>query len=725
MRSPASVSPSPTDAATSLTAALPQLLQPKAIAVVGASQRGGRGTNVIRNLCDCGYGGDIFAVNPRYAEILGHKCVASVRDLPAAVECLVVAIGADAACDVLEDAFAHGIRAAIVLSAGFGEGGHGGARGDRLRALAARGMCICGPNCFGLINVKAGMAAYSGPLARPLRAGPVALVSQSGGLGANVFAPLMVDRELGFSHFISSGNQLGAATEDYVEYFLDDPDIRVVACIVEALKNPKKLAAAARTAHARRKTLVFFQVGRSAAGRELTQSHTGALVDNGDILSAFLRRCGILQVATHDELVETVELLANAPRDEAIGREVIVISGSGGGAAVAADVLADAGVPLAPLAPATRQRIAAVMPEFGSVTNPIDATGSMYDDATLLPKLLDAILDEPGRPVIAASVNARPAGNPHMRGFATTIAAAARASGRTFVAYQYSPLGGPLDTEVIRTLHAANVPFLLGTSNSMRAIRVLTQRRDAWARAARDGGDDRAREPVAANADQSWDFLSARERLVASGVPVVAAELARSADEAATIARRLGAPVAVKAEAPGLLHKSDIGCVALNLTGDEAVRQAFRTVMANCAEAGHKGAASALIQPMVSGVAEAFAGVIDDPLFGPAVCFGMGGILVEILHDATIEMAPLSHDVARDMIAHTRAARLLDGARGREPGDVEALTDLLVRLGDFAVAHAGAFQALDLNPIIVRPAGAGVVAVDIAIEERTGAKDKT
>jgi acyl-CoA synthetase (NDP forming) len=398
-----------------------------------------------------------------------------------------------------------------------------------------------------------------------------------------------------------------------------------------------------------------------------------------------------------------------------------VISGSGGGAAVAADVLADAGVPLAPLTPATRERIAAVMPEFGSVTNPIDATGSMYDDPTLLPKLFDAILAEPGRPVIAASVNARPAGNPHMRGFAAGIAEAARASGRTFVAYQYSPLGGPLDTEVVRTLHGANVPFLLGTSNTMRAIRVLAQRRDAWARAA---SGDPAFGSVTPVGHQSWDFLSARESLVASGVPVVAAELARSEDEAVAIARRLGQPVAVKAEAPGLLHKSDIGCVALNQTGDDAVREAYRTVTANCAKAGF-GPAPALIQPMVSGIAEAYAGIIDDPLFGPAICFGMGGIFIEILHDATIEMAPLSCDVASEMIRRTKAARLLDGARGRKPGDVEALVDLLMRLGEFAVAHAGAFRALDLNPIIVGPAGAGVVAVDIAIEERTGSKDKT
>ena len=698
-----------------LTAALPQLLTPKAIAVIGASQRGGRGTNVIANLRDCGFAGGIFAVNPRYQEVLGYPCVATVRDLPAAVECITVAVAADAACDVLEDAFAHGIRAAVVLSAGFGEGGHGSARGDRLRALAERGMCICGPNCFGLINVTTGMAAYSGPLMKPLRPGPVALVSQSGGLGASVFAPLMTDRELGFSHFVSCGNQLGATIEDFVEYFLDDPAVTVIAAIVEALRNPRKLAALARVAHERRKTLVFFQAGRSAAGRRLTQSHTGALVANSDILAAFLRRCGILQAATHDELVEAVELFANAPRHETIGRDVIVISGSGGGAAVAADMLDDAGVALAPLQATTRAAIEAVMPEFGSVTNPIDATGAMYDDAALLPKLFEAILAEPGRPAIAASVSARPVGNKHMRHFAETMANVARASGRTIVAYQYSPLGGPLDTEVIRTLHGARVPFLLGTSNAMRALRFLAQRGEHWARA--DRNRNGAANTVKAGVERGpWDFLAARRRLVTGGIPVVEAELARSEDEAVAIARKLAAPVAVKAEAPSLLHKSDVGCVRLGIAGDDAIKQAFRDVMTNCAKAGFKDATGALIQPMVTGVAEAFAGIIDDPLFGPAICFGMGGIFVEILADTTIEMAPLSRDTALAMISRLKAARLLDGARGRAPGDIDALADLLVRLGDFAVAHAGAFRALDLNPIIVGPAGAGVVAVDIAVE---------
>jgi acetyltransferase len=693
------------------------LLDPKAVAVVGASQRRSRGTSVMANLRDSGFKGEIYAVNPRYQEILGYPCVASVADLPPQVDCLVVAIGADAACDVLEQAYAHGIRAAVVLAAGFGEGGHGEARAARLRALAANGMCICGPNCFGLISVKASVASFSGTVPKPLRPGPVALVSQSGGLGATAFNPLMGEREIGFGYFVSCGNQIGATIEDYVEYFLRDPDINVIAIVAEALKQPQKLLRLAREANAQRKTLMLFQAGRTAAGQVLTRSHTGALAGNSEVLSAFLRRCGIVQADTFDEFVEMIELFAIAPRDEALGPEVIVVSGSGGGAAVAADVLADNGVALAPLDASTKDQINAVMPEFGSVTNPIDGTGAIYDDPSLLPKLFDVVLRDPGRPVVAASVSARPVGSEAMRRLASTIAAAAGGSGRTFVAFQYSPLGGPLDPEVLKTLHSADIPFLLGTPNAMRVLKHLPRRREFWARAGLAEQTKRAKSPAQAPIDAAhWNFLTARQALAAFGVPVVDAGLARTEPEAVALQHRFGVPVAIKAEVSGLLHKSDIGCVRLGCANERDVAEAYREVIQNARRAGFKNAAQVLVQPMVTGVAEAYAGIIDDPLFGPAVCFGLGGIFVEIFKDATTEMAPLSHDEAVGMIDRIKAASVLTGARGRKHGDIGALAKLLVGLGQFAVANAGRFRALDLNPIIVKAAGEGVVAVDIAID---------
>jgi acetyltransferase len=695
------------------------LLAPRAIAVVGASQRGGRGANVIANLRDNGFAGTIYGVNPRYREVDGFPCYPSVGDLPAGVDCIVAAVGAEATCDVLEQAHGKGIAGAVVLAAGFGEGGIGETRALRLKSLAAKGLCICGPNCFGFINVKDRVAAFSGPIARPLRPGAVAIVSQSGGLGATAFTPLMAERQLGFAYFVSCGNQLGATIEDFVDYFVDDPDVEVVAIVIEALKNPQKLAAAALKANKQKKSLLLYQAGRSAAGQVMIRSHTGALAGNNEVLAAFLRRCGVVQARSFDEFVEAIELFAIAPRDTDIADDVIVLSGSGGGAAVASDALEEADVPLAQFEPATKERLRAIAPDFASITNPIDATGAMYDDPELLPKIFATLTAERRRPAIATSVTVRGGGNPSMRRLAGVIADAARASGRTFVAYQYSPLGGPLDAEMIATLHRAQVPILLGTPNAMRTLRYLPLRRAYWARAA-------ASPTVAAQPNMALDFtcagyLTLQKALAAHGIPVAEAVPAASEEEAIAAYERLRAPVAVKAAAPGLMHKSDIGCVRLNCTGSADIAQAYREVVDNARRAGLKSA-QVIVQPMHTGIAEAYAGVIDDPLFGPAVCFGLGGVFVEIFKDVRTEMAPLSHDDALAMIRSIKGAPILFGARGHPQGDVEALADFLVRLGDFALAHRGRFAALDLNPVIVKPAGEGVVAVDIALEVKSTAQ---
>lgn len=701
------------------TRSLKPLLAPRSIAVVGASQRGGRGANVIANLRDNGFAGAIYGVNPRYQEVDGFPCYPSVGDLPAGVDCIVAAVGADATCDVLEAAHAKGIPGAVVLAAGFGEGGIGEARALRLGSLAAKGLCICGPNCFGFINVKDRVAAFSGPIARPLRPGAVAIVSQSGGLGATAFTPLMAERQLGFAYFVSCGNQLGATIEDFVDYFVDDPDVAVVAIVIEALKNPQKLAAAAAKANKQKKSLLLYQAGRSAAGQVMIRSHTGALAGNNEVLAAFLRRCGVVQARSFDEFVEAIELFAIAPRDAEIADDVIVLSGSGGGAAVASDALEEAEVPLAQFEPTTKERLRAIAPDFASITNPIDATGAMYDDPKLLPKIFATLTAKSRRPAIAASVTVRGGGNPGMRRLADDIAAAARASGRTFVAYQYSPLGGPLDADMIATLHAAQVPILLGTPNAMRTLRYLPMRRAFWARADRPPAV--ADQPHTAFDFARADYLTLQKALAAFGIPIAEAVRASSEEEAIAAHERLRVPVAIKAAAPGLMHKSDIGCVRLNCATAAQVAQAYREIVENARRAGF-ATVQVIVQPMHAGVAEVYAGIIDDAQFGPAVCFGLGGVFVEIFKDVRTEMAPLSQGDALAMISGIKGAPILFGARGRPKGDIEAMADFLVRLGDFALAHAGRFAALDLNPVIVKPGGEGVVAVDIALEAKVAAE---
>jgi acetyltransferase len=611
---------------------------------------------------------------------------------------------------VLEEAQARGIAAAIVLSAGFGEGGHLETHAERVRAAAASGMRICGPNCFGIVNVRSGAAMFSGVVPRALIAGQVALVSQSGSLGNFAFSPLMRDRKLGFSHFISCGNQLGTTIEDYAEYLVEDPDVQVIAVILEALTSPRKLSAVAQRARALRKSMIFCQVGKSNASQRFIGSHTGALAGNSEILQAFLRRCGIMAAESYDEFVEAMELLAHAPLDEATGDEVILVSGSGGAAAVAVDHLEQSRMNLCDLHAETKERLRSVLPAFASAINPIDATGVVYDDPALLPSLFDAIFSEPGRPIIAASIIAAPV--ERMRRIAGAIADAARRSGRTVVAYQPSSLG-LIDEEIVNTLHAAGVPLLMGISNAMAALKHLPLRRDYFSSTLDDSANDQAQAP-AANAFPS-DFLGAREALAQCGIPVVDTALVSSVQGAVAQWRKFAQAVALKAEARGLLHKSDLGCVRLNCATESDVIAGYETVIQNARKAGFE-TSDVIIQPMMSGVAETFAGIINNPPYGPAIVFGLGGIFVELLGQTTTEMAPLAKEDALRMISGLQAASLLTGARGRQPGDIDALATLLAQLSQFAVANSGSFRALDLNPIIVKPAGQGVFAVDIAIE---------
>jgi acetate---CoA ligase (ADP-forming) len=684
------------------------LLDPKAIAVVGASQQPGRGTSVVANLRGAGFGGGIFAVNPRYTDVLGFPCYPSVSELPDSVDCLVIAIPAHAACDVMEQAFARGIGAAVVLASGFEDSDEHGPLATRLKALAQKGMAICGPNCFGIVNVKSSAVAFNGVVPQAMPHGPVALVSQSGSLGNFAFGPLVRDRKLGFSYFVSCGNQAGLTVEDYLEYFVADPDVKVIAAIVEDLKNPRKLERVAETARAQQKPMVFVQIGRSAAGQTMTRSHTGALAGNAEVMAAFLRCCGIVQAGGYDEFVETVALFASAPEDAACGNDVVLISGSGGGAALAADHLDAAGLKLAKLSGATGERIRAVLPDIGEVTNPIDATGAVFYDPSLMGRLHVAVASEPGRPIIATAVNAGPAPHDRMRKIAGAIAGAARASHNTIITYQVSPLG-PLDGDLVASLHDAHVPLLMGSASAMGALKRLSHYRAMMGKAPSTAAIATSAAPP------DWGFMNARQVLSDNGVAIVDAVLARSESDARAAFRRFGQPVVLKAEAPGLLHKSDIGCVRLNCSTEALVADAYRAVAENAGIAGF-GDAAVIVQPMISGVAEAYAGIIDDPLYGPAIVFGLGGIFVELLKDTVIEMAPLSKGDAVDMIQRTKAAAALLGARGRPRGDIEALATLLVNLSRFAVAHAGQIRALDLNPIVVKAAGEGVVAVDIAVD---------
>jgi acetyltransferase len=701
---------------------LTPLMRPRSIAVVGASQRMTRATRVIGNLQRFGYGGRIFPINPKYDEILGLRCYPDLASTPEPADTVVVAIPAEQVPAILTAAVDHGVRAAVILSSGFAEAGPAGRqRQAALERLAAeRGLLICGPNCYGVFNIRLGAATFSADVQEPLRPGALALVSQSGGFSHAIAEYLMLQRCVGLSYIVSCGNQAGLTVEDYVEFLVEDPDTAVVGIFVEGFKQPERLRRSAARARVLRKPIVVLKVGRSENARQAMLAHTGSLAGTPEIIEAVLRQSGIVQVHSLNEMLDTLTLLTAARHYRGGAVRVGVLSGLGGECGHVSDVADRAGVELPPLSLPAVEALRGFMPDFANPRNPLDGTGAMYEDASLFPRLLDVLLHDDTLDVVAVNLRVnvpRPGGWAPSRQFSRAISDALKTGTNRLVACFSSFAGGDLDPEVVGTLAEAGVPFLEATETAMLALRHLREHRRGL-----DGlggpspgaaGGERARPArrgVLAG-DEAMTLL--RE----FGVPLVATLAARDAEQAVGAAERVGYPVVVKIDSPDIVHKTDAGGVRVGCPDAAAVRAAVRSMLD---EVRRRAPAArlegVLVQPMVAGGTEMIVGVKTDPLFGPAVVCGFGGILVELLRDVSVRVPPIGVSDAMAMIAELRGIALLRGVRGRPPADVAALADTLVAVGRLAEAYRGSLRALDVNPLLVLDEGRGVVAVDWLIE---------
>ena len=703
---------------------LTPLMKPKSIAIVGASQRRNRATRVLENLQRFGYAGRVFPINAKYTEVNGLPCYPDLGATPELADTVVVAIPAAEVPAVLADAARRGVRGAVVLSSGFGEAGPvGRERQAALERLAAdHGLLICGPNCYGVFDIRHGSATFSADFSETPRPGGVAIVSQSGGFSHNIAEHLMQQRAVGLSCIVSCGNQAGLGVEDYIGHLVDDDDTTVVAVYVEGFRQPAKLREVAARAQARAKPIVVLKVGRSEGARQAMLAHTGSLAGTPEIVEALLRQCGIVQVSTLNEMLDTVTVMAAAHRASPSGWRTVIVSGLGGECGRVSDAADRAGVELPQLAPSTVLRIGGFMPDFANPRNPLDGTGAMYEDATLFPRLIDSVLAEDGAEVLAVNLGAKipkPGGWAPNRQFAKVIAEKVTAGTDKFVVAFNSFVGGDLDPEVVRPLADAGVPFLEGSETAMLALRHLKEHREFLDEAA-------ARPPRAAAVKRADVVPGARgvlrtawgQRLLREfGIPLVETEIAQKADAAVTAAESVGYPVVLKIESRDIVHKTDVGGVRIGCADAGAVRRAFDDMIEEVRRRAPKAQIDGVaVQPMVTGGIEMIVGVKTDPLVGPAVVCGFGGVFVEIMRDVSVRIAPFGLDEAHDMIGELRAAAVLDGARGRPRADVDAIADTLVRIAELADAYRDRLRALDLNPVFVRSAGSGVVAVDWLIE---------
>ena len=700
---------------------LSRLMAPRSVALVGATDHptsfGGR---VFQTIAGFGYPGKLFPVNPRLKSINGLTCYASVKDLPETPDHVGIIVSVQRVFDVLADCAAIGVPFATVYTGGFAETGtaEGRERQERLVQFArTSGMRIMGPNCNGVINFVDAFAMTSTAAAKGKRAAPgnIGVVSHSGGLGQINIMWRAQEIGLGVSYEASCGNEADLDTLDFVRFMLESEATDVVLLAVEGLKDGEKLKAVAREAAEREKPIVVLKFGRTEAGSRAAASHTGAVAGDDAIADAVLRQYGLIRVDECDQLYETAVLLRK--RRWPKGRGAAAASPTGGNIVQLADVGARFGLEWPPYSDATQSALAALMPGYGKVGNPTDMTSVATGEQGLYRQALNAIAADENVHVVVPIF--------------MSIAKRDLERGADFVANSEKVavmmwVGNCTDDPAFtrRDFIQAGLPVYRDATPCMRALRAAIDFGEFVARhgsgankPARPAG--LAREAAAARlaaAGERFTEREARAVLAAYGIPATREQVATSPEDAVAHARAIGGPVALKIDSPDIPHKTEAGAIRLGVVGDEAVRVAYAEVMA--AAARHVPGAvlnGVLVQEMAPAGIEMMLGVTTDPVFGPIVAVGLGGIYVEALKDLAYRAAPVAPRQADDMLRELRAAKLLDGLRGMAPRDREALVDLIVRLSWFAHDFRGVVAELDLNPVIVLERGAGVRTVDALI----------
>jgi acetyl coenzyme A synthetase (ADP forming)-like protein len=687
-----------------VAASLRPFFEPESVAVIGASRRRGSiGGELFRNVLAADFTGAAYPVNRSGEPVAGVRAYASIEEIPDPVELAVVCVPGAQVLDAAASALRKGVRALCVISSGFAEtGAEGSERQDRLLALVrAHGARLVGPNCLGIAATGAGLNATFAPRALP--PGRIGFSSQSGALGLALLEKA-AERRLGFSSFVSIGNKADVSSNDLLEWWEDDPQTDVVLLYLESFGNPRKFGRLARRV-ARRKPILALKAGTTGAGARAASSHTAALAGSETAVDALFRQAGVLRARTLEELVDVAALLSSQPLPQ--GRRVAVVTNAGGLGILCADACEAAGLELPELTEETRAQLAGIVPREASLANPVDllgsATAATYE-AAVPPLLADPRVDA----VIVLFVPPVVAG-------AEEVAAAIRQTveraqpDKPVLAVVVSGDGTPTALREDGSGVAA-FPY---PESAARALGVAAERAEWLRRPAGTvpeltGIDEAAARRVAeealAGSSETWLAPEpTRVLLEAYGVPLVPEHVAAGADEAVAAAAELGFPVVVKTAAPGA-HKTESGGVALDLADKQQVRAAVEAI-----------GLPVLVQPFVRGGTELLAGVVQDPVFGPLVAFGPGGVLAELIGDAGFRIAPLTDLDAEELVLGGKAGLLVRGFRGAAPADVGALVDLVLRLARLA-EDLPELAELDLNPVIAQPNGC--LAVDARIRLR-------
>ncbi|MHA1109114.1 MAG: acetate--CoA ligase family protein, partial [Alphaproteobacteria bacterium] len=685
------------------------LLHPKTVAIVGASETGGGGwpRAIYQNLEFAGFPVKPYLINPRRDELWGEKVYPNFAALPEKIDLALTIVPAEVIPDVLAEGAAHGLKAALVYASRFGEGGDevGAARAEKIAELCQNGLRICGPNCMGALALPNDLLFYPATRVRGLLKGPVGVVFQSGGTFMFWMARAAACG-IGMSYAVSSGNEIDLDLADYINFLVEDEDTKIITCMVEGIRRADAFMAAAEKALAAGKPILMVKVGRSEAGKAAAHSHTGALASDDEVLDAVCRKYGIIRCISLDDMVQTC--LAFLPGRYPDGPRIGMAGFSGGGKGLFLDYAADEGAEIATISPATADAITPLIDDGVPAENPVDCGAGIAYDPPRFAEVCKIVAADPAVDLMA--VQGQLPALPDDPADPTVFSGIKESTDKPVVAF--IRVGQNITEAGLEFQEQSGVPFIQGLPETVRAMQALVKFGDKL----RTG----APAMPAANGNAGSLEGDAFDKLLnGAGLTLPASAFGDSPEAAAAKAAGIGFPVALKIVSPQASHKTEIGGVALNLMDEAAVRDAAADMKARL-EAIDPAAETEgfLVQEMVSGT-EMILGVREDPQFGPFVIAGLGGIMVEAMHDVSFRMLPVSPDEARAMLDELRGKAVLGAFRGAEPRDIDALVRAICGLSEIFLDHRTHLADLEVNPLIVLAEGKGVRAVDVRPVRKT------
>lgn len=685
-----------------------KLLRPRAVAVVGASEKSGFGgdtcRNILENQADTSH---VYPVNPKKETVFGKKCYPTLADLPEEIDLVILCTSQKTIVDFLKQAKAKGAGAAVVYASGYSEVGTAEGKAfekELVDAAKALDMVVMGPNCAGYINFGDDIFSFAFTGDYKGKKGNIGFVSQSG----QFCIDMMKSAEMKYSFAISAGNSAMVQMEDYLNFLIDDSNTKVIALYLEGVKNPHKFEACLQKAMEKKKPVVILKAGRSPKGQATAASHTGSMAGSDKTYDAVFEKFGVIRADDMQDLRSTASLLATLrvlPKKPAFSAMCL----SGGETAVSADTGFLHGIEYPDFSEVTLKKLNDMLPDFATPRNPLDMTAALCYDADAFASGITTVMSDPSieMGLVGLTISDK-----------VTVSNDIMFEGirRAFEQIPDKPLAvmsfmeAARNKELVERFQNAGIPVLPTTKYGFRALQHLQDfiSHDTIKREARLA----IPEAHSANTRALSEYES-KKLLADNGVPVDLGYIAKTKAEVKEYAEKIGYPLVMKVESNDILHKSDVGGVMLNIKSLEQAEEAYDKILANAAQhAPNAKINGILMQKMLKAGTEMIIGLNSDPQFGPMLLVGMGGVFVEVFKDAALYPVPLNHDEALHMLQSLKSFKLLNGYRGNPPADIEALTDMMVKISDFAYRKKDTLKELDMNPLFVYPKGEGVAIAD-------------